>query len=211
MLVNPTLSWLARAADDPRLRHPDHLPETLDFREWAGPFESVYRSAAPGADLGMPIYLRAGSLIFPEELTMRTNYAPFHDGGRYVGSFHVHPSSQDGYSAPFFDPGDLGGALRSDNPGFMELLMARDRLLALVRCNLFLYISAHHLNRNPMFLEEPHTELIRRGGGREPGDPDYDETYRKAGLYYFYRYDLALYEGEPREALKRTVTPRMRG
>ena len=78
----------------------------------------------------------------------------------------------------------------------------------MVRANPYLYISAHHVNRNPLLLVEQHTEMLRRRGARQPEDPEYGDHYRRASLYYFDRYQLALYEGDPGEPLRRTVTPR---
>jgi hypothetical protein len=210
MLVgSPTLAWLARAADDPVARHPSHLPEFLDFREHSPLFRRVYQSAPAGTELGFPIVLQGGELEFPAELTASARYQPFVQGGRFVGTFHVHPLAT-AVAAPFFDPGDLAGALRSDNAGFVELLLAGERLYALVRANPYLYISAHHVNRNPLLLQESHAAMLRRAGARQPTDPGYAERYRRASLYYFHRYQLALYEGDPSEPLKRTVTPEAR-
>lgn len=199
---NPTLGWLRRAADDPTRRHPKHLPETLDFREHADLFLRVFHAAPAGTEIGFPLVLRDGSLHFPQELTSQSHYEAYREGGRFVGTFHVHPPDR----APFFDPGDLAQTLRSDNAGFLELLLARDRLYALVRANPYLYISAHHVTRNPLLLSEEHAGRLQRLGARAE-DPAHAEQYRRASLYYFHRYGLALYEGRPDEALQRTVTP----
>ena len=199
-----TLDWLARAAEDPVARHPKHLPESLDLREHATLFLNTYHSAPPGTENGFPLVLEAGRLEFPLELTSRSHYQAYNpEGGRFVGTFHVHPPDR----APFFDPQDLANVLRSDNAGFIDVLLARDRVYVLVRANPYLYVSAHHVNRNPLLLQEEHARLLRRAGNREPGDPGYDEQYRKASLYWFQQYQLALYEGDPQEVLKRTVTP----
>ena len=202
-LQHPALTWLARAAEDPVSRHPKHLPETLDFREHVSVFLSTFHAAPAGAEIGFPLVLQAGRLHFPTELTSHARYEPYIEGGRFVGTFHVHPPDR----APFFDPQDLAGALRSDNAGFVDLLLACGRLYALVRANPYLYISAHHVNRNPMLLQETHTAMLRRRGSPDPGDPDYAARYRKAALYYFSRYQLALYEGSPDQPLQRTITP----
>jgi len=200
---DPTLAWLARAAEDPIARHRKNLPETLDFRRHAEVFLHTFHAAPPGTELGFPLVLRAGRLHFPEALASQSRYQPYIEGGRFVGTFHVHPPDR----APFFDPQDLSGTLRSDNAGFLDLLLARDRLYALVRSNPYLYVSAHHVARNPLLLQETHAQQLRRTGSRDPEGPEYPEQYRKAGLYFFHRYQLALYEGDPQEALKRTVTP----
>ena len=199
---NPTLDWLRRAADDPTLRHPKRLPETLDFREHAELFLRVFHAAPHGTEVGFPVVLRDGFFHFPQELASQNRYGAYLEGGRFVGTFHVHPPDR----APFFDPGDLAQTLRSDNAGFLELLLARDRLYALVRANPYLYISAHHVTRNPLLLAEEHAARLRRLGARDD-DPAYAEQYRRASLYYFHRYGLALYEGDPQGELKRTVTP----
>lgn len=198
-----TLAWLARAADDPTRRHPAHLPATLDFREHADLFLHTFHAAPAGTELGFPIALRAGALHFPRELASPARHHPFLEGGRFVGTFHVHPPDR----PPFFDPQDLAVALRSDNAGFIELLLTRGRLFALVRANPYLYISAHHVNRNPMLLAESHEAMVRSQGAGGPDDPGYEASYRAASLYYFHRYQLALYEGDPRGLLHRTVTP----
>lgn len=201
-----TQDWLERAAADPVARHPKHLPETLDFREHAALFLNTYHAAPAGTEIGFPLVLSHGRLEFPLELTAQAHYSAFIGEGRFLGTFHVHGAGTE-IAAPFFDPQDLANALRSDNAGFLDLLLAGDRLYALVRSNPYLYVSAHHVNRNPLLLQEQHAERLRRRGSREPGDPDYAEQFRKASLYWFHRYQLALYEGDPQEPLKRTVTP----
>jgi hypothetical protein len=198
-----TLAWLERAAGDPLVRHPKRLPATLDFRPHADLFLRTYHASPAGTETGFPLVIRDGALHFPTTLTSQARYQPFLEGGAFLGTFHAHPPDR----APFFDPQDLANTLRSDNAGFLDLLLSRDRLYALVRANPYLYISAHHVNRNPLLLQEQHVELLRRAGGREPHEPEYDEAYRKAGLYYFQRYQLALYEGDPQSLLRRTVTP----
>jgi len=200
---SPTLDWLSRAAANPVARHPKHLPETLDFSEHADLFLRTFHAAPPGTELGFPLVLEEGVLTFPPELSAQARYQAYHRGGRFLGTFHVHPADR----APFFDPQDLTAALRSDNAGFIDLLLARDRLLALVRANPYLYISAHHVTRNPLLLLEGHMEQLRRQGARSVDDPQYAEHYRQAGLYYFRRFQVALYEGDPQGPLRRTVTP----
>lgn len=210
--LSPTLAWIDRAAEDPLARSPDRLPESLDFREHSALFLNTYHGALPGVEIGFPLVLRDGRLHFPGELTFHARYSPFLDGGRFIGAFHVHPpvrpSSHAAPPAPFFDPADLASALRSDNAGFIDLLLTRDRLYALVRANPYLYISAHHVNRNLLLLQEQHAAMIHRRGAVNPADPDYPDHYRRAGLYFFNRYGLALYEGSPDEPLRRTATPR---
>lgn len=202
-----TLLWLSLAADNHLMRHRDRLPARLDFSEHADLFLHTHDRSLDGAELGFPILLRGGRLWFPEELTVQSRYPAFLEGGRFVGRFHVHPPNPNGFSAPFFDPQDLACALRSDNPGFIELLLTQGRLLAMVRSNPFLYIGAHHVDRNPLLLAEQHGEIIKRLGSREPSDPKYEEHFRQAGMYYFRRYGLALYEGDPRGCLDRVFTP----
>lgn len=197
------MGWLRKAAEDPIARHPKSLPETLDFSEHAQTFLHTFHAAPAGTEIGFPLVLREGRLHFPLELASQARYQPFLEGGRFLGTFHVHPPDR----PAFFDPQDLANTLRSDNAGFLELLLARDRLFALVRANPYLYISAHHVNRNPLLLAEPHAEALYRRGVRGAEEPEYDEKYRAATLYYFRRYQLALYEGDPQGLLKRTVTP----
>lgn len=201
-----TSDWLQRAAADPIARHPKHLPETLDFRQHATVFLSTYHAAPAGTEMGFPLVLEGDHLTFPLELAAQARYAPFIGKGRFVGTFHVHPPAPDGSPAPFFDPQDLANTLRSDNAGFLDLLLAGDRLYALVRSNPYVYISAHHVNRNPLLLQEQHSEMLRRRS-KDAADPERPDHYRKASLYWFQRYQLALYEGDPQEPLKRTFTP----
>jgi hypothetical protein len=201
-----TLEWLQRAAADPIARHPKHLPETLDFRQHAEIFLSTYHAAPPGTEMGFPLVLEDGRLTFPLELTAQARYAPFIGAGRFVGTFHVHPLALEGSPVPFFDPQDLANTLRSDNAGFLDLLLAGDRLYALVRSNPYVYVSAHHVNRNPLLLQEQHAEMLRRRS-KHPDAPEHADHYRKVSLYWFQRYHLALYEGDPQEPLKRTFTP----
>lgn len=203
LALNPTLMWLERAVRDTTRRHPKSLPDVLDFREHAEVFLNTYHAAPAGMESGFPLVLRQGALHFPMELSAQARYQPFQQDGVFIGTFHVHPADR----PPFFDPGDVASTLRSDNPGFLDLLLARDRLYALVRANPYLYISAHHVNRNPLLLHEEHAGRVRKQGSRTPEDPDYAEHYRKATLYYFQRYQMALYEGNPQGELRRTLTP----
>jgi len=203
---NSTAEWLQRAAADPIARHPKHLPETLDFRQHAAVFLNTYHAAPAGTEMGFPLVLEEGHLTFPLELTAQARYAPFIGNGRFIGTFHVHPPAPESSPAPFFDPQDLANTLRSDNAGFLDLLLAGDRLYALVRSNPYVYISAHHVNRNPLLLQEQHAEMLRRRS-KDTADPERPEQYRKVSLYWFQRYHLALYEGDPQEPLKRSFTP----
>lgn len=198
-----TLTWLSRAAENPIARHPAHLPPRLDFRAHADLFEHMLHAAPPGTELGFPVVLTAGGLDFPPELATHARYDAYLGGGRLIGTFHVHPADR----PPFFDPADLASALRSDNAGFVELLLARGRLFVLVRANPYLYISAHHVNRNPLLLAEQHERLLHRGGTSDPSDPDYAERYRRASTYFLRRYQAALYEGSPEEVLRLTLKP----
>jgi hypothetical protein len=198
-----TLSWLGAASDDPTQRHPSRLPAALQFSRHAELFLHTFHAAPPGVEIGFPLALTGKELTFPPELTAQARYHAFLGEGRFVGTFHVHPPDR----PPFFDPGDLAALLRSDNAGFVDVLLKRDRLYAAVRANPYLYISAHHVNRNPLLLAEEHAARVRRQGSRSPADPDYAQHYRRAGLYHFQRYHLALYEGDPQGELRRTFTP----
>ena len=53
LALSPTLQWLMRAAEDPVARHPKHLPETLDFREYAPLFVQTLRAAPVGVLVGV--------------------------------------------------------------------------------------------------------------------------------------------------------------
>lgn len=198
-----TLSWLSAASDNPAQRHPSRLPEELDFSPHAELLLHTFHAAPAGVEIGFPLVLTGRELTFPPELASQARYHAFLGEGRFVGTFHVHPPDR----PPFFDSADLAALLRSDNAGFVDLLLTKDRLYAAVRANPYLYISAHHVNRNPLLLAEDHEGRVRRQGSRSPEAPDYPDLYRKAGLYYFQRYQLALYEGDPQGELRRTFTP----
>ena len=201
-----TLTWLQVATEDPSRRHPDHLPKTLDLRPWAELFTHVSAATALGSEVGFPIVLREGRLHFPQDLTWQTSFPARLEGGWFVGTFHAHMKGGE----PSFDPHDLGATLRSDNPGFLELLMTGGELLALVRSNPFLYISAHHVTRNPMLLAEPHAELVRSHAGGSPTREEYRAAFERATRYYLERYQLALYRGQPDQPLEPVFMPKGR-
>lgn len=159
--------------------------------------------ALPGTEIGCPIVARPEGLSFPTELAWQASYPARLNGATFVGTFHVHPEDK----APTFDAQDLANVLRSDNSGFVDLLMANGKLQVLVRTNPFTYVSAHHVNRNPLLLQETHTEQIRRHGPDERTDADYTRNFRRATRYFCHRYQLAFYEGGLHEELKRVYTP----
>jgi len=197
------LPWLAMATERPERRHPDFLPEALDLRPWAGVLSEVAAAALLGSDLGFPIVYRGAALHFPRELTWKASYPARLEGGWFIGTFHAHGKG----GAPSFDPQDLAATLRSDNPGFLDLLAVGGEVLALVRSNPFLYISAHHVTRNPMLLAEPHAELVARHAPTSAPAAVRRAAFERATQYFLERYQLALYRGDPGEPLPRVHTP----
>jgi len=206
---NDTLAWLQQAVESPARRHPDYLPKALDFRPWAELFAHVAETTVLGAEVGFPVVLREGRLHFPREMTWKSGYPARLEGGWFLGCFHAHLPLQQG-GAPTFDPQDVAAALRSDNPGFLELLMVEGELQALVRSNPFLYISAHHVTRNPLLLAEAHADLQHRHAGDSAPPEEKRAAFRRATRYYLRRYQLALYRGKPSEPLPVRFMPKGR-
>jgi len=88
---DPTVRWIAAAADDPALRLARALPEELDFRPWAHLLHSLQSSALPEAQLGASLLLAPEGLEIAAEMTWRSRYTPFVEGKRFIGTVHVHP------------------------------------------------------------------------------------------------------------------------
>lgn len=203
--LHPTTVWLDRAARDPTERQPHRLPETLDFRPWAPLLRAYARGALPDTEIGCPIVAGELEIRFSTDLAWQARYPAQLAGGWFIGTFHVHPPGRE----PTFDPHDLAGLLRSDNAGFLDLLAAGSRLLALVRTNPFLYVAADRVNRDPwLFRETFEREIRRRSPPPTPDRPEYELACSRALRYYCERYQLALYQGSFDEPLRRTFTPR---
>jgi len=83
---DPTVRWIAAAADDPALRLARAIPEELDFRPWAPLLHSLQTSALPEAQLGASLLLGPEGLEIAAEMTWRSRYTPFVEGKRFIGT-----------------------------------------------------------------------------------------------------------------------------
>jgi hypothetical protein len=147
--LNPTAVWIAAAANDPSRRLARALPQELDFQPWAHLLQSLQSSALPESQLGASLLLGPEGLEIATEMAWRSRYPAFVDGKQFVGTVHVHPKG----SGDAFDAADLTSFLRSDYPGFLDLLIAAESASAIVRTRRFLYISAERVDRDPLLLE----------------------------------------------------------
>lgn len=201
LLTDPaaTTRWLARAADDPGLRLSAALPETLDLRPWADLLRALQRAALPETQIGGSLLLDAAGLTIGTEMAWRARYAPIVEGKRFVGTVHVHPKG----APETFDAADLSGFLRSDYPGFLDILVTAERASALVRTRRFLYIAADRVDRDPLLLEQSHPALRRP---TEPGDAA-SRAMQDAVRVVCHLYELALYHGPLDAPLPLTLRP----
>jgi hypothetical protein len=174
-----------RGGGRPRASAPA-LPTALDLRPWAELLRSLHAAALPETQIGGSLLLGPGGLEIGTEMAWRTRYAPIVDGKRFIGTVHVHPKGV----SETFDAADLSGFLRSDYPGFLDLLITTGGARALVRTRRFLYIAADRVDRDPLLLEEAHPGLRRSA---EPGDAA--EAARAAVRAVCHLYELALYQG----------------
>jgi hypothetical protein len=188
---DPTVRWIAAAADDPARRLARALPDELDFRPWAHLLHSLQASALPEAQLGASLLLGSDGLEVAAEMAWRSRYTPFVDGKRFIGTVHVHPKG----GAETFDAVDLAAFLRSDYPGFLDLLVTATGAQAVVRTRRFLYISAERVDRDPLVLESAHP------GWRAPVSPGPGPSEKAAADAHAavravsHLYELALYRG----------------
>jgi hypothetical protein len=126
------------------------------------------------------------------------------DGKRFVGTVHVHPKG----SADTFDAADLASFLRSDYPGFLDLLVTFQSANAVVRTRRFLYISAARVDRDPLLLESLHPGL-RAPSPAAPGAKDKAAAdSRQAVNTVAHLYELALYRGTIDAGLRLEYRPR---
>ena len=154
LLTHPdaTTLWIARAADDPGRRLAASLPPVLDFRPWAELLRSLHAAALPETQIGGSLLLGPEGVTIGTEMAWRARYAPIVDGKRFIGTVHVHPKG----APETFDAADLSGFLRSDYPGFVDVLVTAEGASALVRTRRFLYIAADRVDRDPLLLERSH-------------------------------------------------------
>ena len=189
--LDPTARWIAAAADDPARRLAHALPEQLDFRAWAGLLHSLQSSALPASQLGASLLLGPDGLEIAAEMAWRSRYQPFVDGKRFVGTVHVHPKG----GAETFDAVDLAAFLRSDYPGFLDLLVTAESASAVVRTRRFLYISADQVDRDPLLLEKLHTGF-RAPSPAGPGSAEKAAADARAAVSTVcHLYEIALYRG----------------
>jgi hypothetical protein len=189
--LDPTGHWIARAADDPARRLPRELPRELDFRPWASLLQSLQSSALPESQFGAPLLLGADGLEIAAEMTWRSRYPAIVDGKRLIGTVHVHPKG----SGDTFDAADLASFLRSDYPGFLDLLVAEGGATAIVRTRRFLYISADRVDRDPLLLEAHHPGF-RTSAATDPVAAERAAAAARAAFHTVCSlYEIARYRG----------------
>jgi hypothetical protein len=149
---NGTVRWIAAAADDPGRRLPHALPPELDFGPWADLLRSLQAAALPDSQLGASLLMGPDGLEIASEMAWRSRYPAIVDGKRFIGTVHVHPRG----GRETFDAADLASFLRSDYPGFLDLLVTAESASAVIRTRRFLYISAERVDRDPLLLEQAH-------------------------------------------------------
>jgi hypothetical protein len=205
-----TTRWIAAAADDPQRRLTGALPADLDFRPWAALLRSLHASALPDTQLGAALLLGREGLDVGTELTWRARYPAVLEGKRFIGMVHVHPraAAREVGGAETFGAADLTGFLRSDYPGFLDLLVTSEGATALVRTRRFLYIAADRVDRDPLLLERDHPGL------RAPATPDPRAAEKAAAdaraalRAICHLYELALYRGSLEAPLELEYRPR---
>jgi hypothetical protein len=180
-----TTSWIARAADDPGRRLATALPASLDLRPWADLLRSLHAAALPETQIGGALLLGSDGLEIGTEMAWRARYAPIVEGKRFIGTVHVHPK----HAPETFDAVDLSGFLRSDYPGFLDVLVTAAGASALVRTRRFLYIAAERVDRDPLLLERSHP------GFRGTPKPGAARAMEDAVRAICHLYELALFHG----------------
>jgi hypothetical protein len=202
--LDPTARWIIAAANDPMRRLANALPEELDFRPWAVLLHSLQSSALPESQLGASLLLGAEGLEIGAEMAWRSRYQAFVDGKRFIGTVHVHPKG----SAETFDAADLAAFLRSDYPGFLDLLVTAQSASAVVRTRRFLYISADRVDRDPLLLEKHHPGF-RAPSPAAPGSKDKAAADARLAVNTVgHLYELALYRGTIDAPLRLEFRPR---
>lgn len=199
-----TLAWIAAAADDPGRRLARSLPEQLNFRRWASMLEAMQSAALPGTQLGAPLLWGVDGLEMAQELAWRSRYPPIVDGKRFIGTVHVHPKGE----TPAFDAGDLAFFLRSDYPGFLDLLVTGEGASAIVRTRRFLYISGERVDRDPFLLAEQHPGFRFAPSADPAGVAKAVEAAHSAVRTICHVYELALYRGTIAAPLALEIRPR---
>jgi hypothetical protein len=188
-LLDATTAWIAAAADDPGRRLAGALPPTLDFRPWAELLRAMHRAALPETQIGGSLLLGADGLEIGTEMAWRARYAPIVEGKRFVGTVHVHPKG----APETFDAADLSGFLRSDYPGFLDLLVTAESASALVRTRRFLYIAGDRVDRDPLLLEGDHPGLRRDPAPRGPAEGARERHAAVRTVCHLY--EMVLYQG----------------
>jgi hypothetical protein len=202
--LDPTARWIITAADDPARRLANALPEELDFRPWAHLLHSLQSSTLPESQLGASLLLGAEGLEIGAEMAWRSRYQAFVDEKRFIGTVHVHPKG----SAETFDAADLAAFLRSDYPGFLDLLVTHQGASAVVRTRRFLYISADRVDRDPLLLAKLHPGF-RAPATASPGSPEKAAADAQAAVSTVcHLYELALYRGTIDAPLQLQYRPR---
>ena len=199
---NPTGHWIATAADDPARRLSPALPRELDLRPWAGMLGALQAGALPETQLGGALLLGPAGLEIASEMAWRSRYPALVDGKRFVGTVHVHPKG----SPETFDAADLATFLRSDYPGFLDLLVAPESASALVRTRRFLYISGDRVDRDPLLLESAHPAL-RPPTADHPNAREQATAARAAVRTVCTVYEIALYHGTVEAPLRLEYRP----
>ncbi len=201
--LGPTAIWIMAAAEDPARRLGRALPSELYFRPWAGMLHSLQSSALPGTQLGAPLLLGPDGLEISAEMAWRSRYQAFVDGKRLVRTVHVHPKG----GAESFDAADLSAFLRSDYPGFLDLLVTAQSASAIVRTRRFLYISAERVDRDPLLLERLHPGLRAPSAGSPSSVEKAIADARAAVRTVCHLYEIALYRGTIEAPLRLEIRP----
>jgi hypothetical protein len=201
--LGPTASWIMAAAEDPARRLARALPSELDFRPWADLLHSLQSSALPDSQLGASLLLGLDGLEVSAEMAWRSRYQAFVDDKRFIGTVHVHPKG----GAESFDAADLSTFLRSDYPGFLDLLVTAQGASAIVRTRRFLYISAERVDRNPLLLESLHPGLRAPSAGGPDSAEKAAADARAAVRTVCHLYEIALYRGAIDVPLRLEIRP----
>lgn len=189
--LEPTGRWIAAAAEDPGRRLAGALPRELDFRPWAALLQSLQSAALPDAQLGAALLLGPEGLEIAAEMTWRSRYPALVDGKRFAGTVHVHPRG----GRATFDAADLATFLRSDYPGFLDLLVTAEHASALIRTRRFLYISADRVDMDPLLLERDHPGFRASAGSPGAAEKAAAQAQSAAVRAVCHLYELALYRG----------------